>query len=83
MILSPKERKETIELAAKQLTAELRASVDIDELNLIELSTAAQLLGLSATHAAKVLPIVEVGPRSRRVTVAAYKAFIKERTIQK
>jgi hypothetical protein len=79
MNLSPSERKEVLELVARQITQELRDTVDFDELYTIELSTAAQLLGLSVTHAARVLPIIEVGPRTRRVSVADYKAFLNAR----
>ena len=69
-----------MELAAKMLTAELRENVNIDELNTLELSTAAQLLGLTVPNAASKLPVIEVGPRTRRVTVAAYKAFLEKNT---
>ncbi len=47
---------------------------------MIDLQTAASFLGLPLARAAKVLPVVEVGPRSRRVTVAAYKAFLAANT---
>lgn len=82
MTLSPTERREAMELAARMLTEELRGAVNIDELNTLELSTAAQLLGLSPTHAARVLPVIEVGPRTRRITVAAYKAYLAKHTTQ-
>lgn len=80
MTLSPTERREVLDLAARQLTQELRETVELDQLATLELSTAAQLLGISPTQAAKLLPVVEVGPRTRRVTVAAYKAFLQSRT---
>lgn len=76
MTLSPTERKEVLELAAGKLTEQLREGVDLDELNTLELSTAAQLLGLSVKDAARKLPVLEIGPRTRRVTVADYKAFL-------
>lgn len=82
MILSPTERKEVLALVAGQITAALRETIDLDELATLELSTAAQLLGLGVAQASRVLPIVEVGPRTRRVTVKAYKAFLEARTLQ-
>jgi hypothetical protein len=33
-------------------------------------------------RAAKVLPFVEVGPRSRRVIIADYKAYLAARKVQ-
>lgn len=80
MTLSPTERREVLDLAARQLTQELREAVDLDEIQTLELSTVAQLLGISPTQAAKLLPVVEVGPRTRRVTVAAYRSFLASRT---
>ncbi|RYD62370.1 MAG: hypothetical protein EOP83_14780, partial [Verrucomicrobiaceae bacterium] len=74
MTLSPTERKELLTLQATLLNTKLLEANDIDELATLELSTAAQLLGLSVTHAARLLPVIEVGPRTRRVTIAAYKA---------
>lgn len=82
MTLSPTDRKEVLALAAVNLTDHLLASVRIDELATLELATAAQLLGLGPAAAAKVLPVIEVGPRTRRVTVAAYKAFLAKNTRQ-
>lgn len=80
MNFSPSEKAQILELAARMLTDELRANINLDELNTLELSTAAQLMGLTVTHAARVLPVIQVGPRTRRVTVAAYKAFLAKNT---
>lgn len=79
MTPSPSERKEILGLSARMLTDAILEKVDLEELATIELSTSAQLLGLSTTQAAKVLPVVEVGPRTRRVTVKDHKAFIAAR----
>lgn len=79
MTLSPTERRELLALAARNLTEELLEAVPLDELATLELSTAGQLLGLGPAAAAKVLPVIEVGPRTRRVTVADYKAFLASR----
>lgn len=80
MILSPTERREMLALLATQIGSDLREAIDLDELATLELSTAAQLLGLGVAQASRVLPVIEVGPRTRRVTVRAYKEFLQSRT---
>jgi hypothetical protein len=82
MTLSPTERKEVLALIAANITAAFLEANDIDELITLELSTAAQLLGLSVTHAARVLPVIEVGPRTRRVTLKAFKDYLRKNTKQ-
>jgi hypothetical protein len=82
MTPSPSERRELLALAAAQLVTELRASVDLDEINTLDIATAAQLLGISSKQALRILPVVEVGPRTHRVTVRDLKAAIATRTRQ-
>jgi hypothetical protein len=76
MTLSPSELEDVKTAAAREIADRFFAGVDIDALNTIELSTAASFLGIPVDRAAKLLPFVEVGPRSRRVTLADYKAFL-------
>jgi hypothetical protein len=80
MTLSPTERREMLAILASQIGSDLREAIDLDELATLELSTAAQLLGLGVAQASRVLPVIEVGPRTRRVTVRAYKEFLQSRT---
>ena len=80
MTLSPTERREMLAILASQIGSDLREAIDLDELATLELSTAAQLLGLGVAQASRVLPVIEVGPRTRRVTVRAYKEFLASRT---
>lgn len=80
MTLSPSEVDEVKRAAAREIAAQFFQGIDIDELNTLELSTAASFLGIPVDRAARLLPVVEVGPRSRRVTVAAYKAFLAANT---
>jgi hypothetical protein len=82
MTLSHSERKEVLALIAANLTAAFLEANDIDELITLELSTAAQLLGLSVTHAARVLTVQEIGPRTRRVTLKVYKAYLAKTEIK-
>jgi len=79
MHLTVTERKQFQDNLARHVANDLQEAVNIDELCMIDLATAAQLLGLSPTHAARILPIVEVGPRTRRVTIADFKAFVEAR----
>lgn len=78
MTLSPTERRELLHLAATQLVEQLRSETELDELNTLDVATAAQLLGISPKQAFRLLPVIQVGPRTHRVTVAAYKAFLAE-----
>lgn len=80
MTLSPSERKEVVELAARQLAAEVRATqVDVDELNTLDLSVCAAFLGIPLERATKELPFIELGPRTRRVRIKDYKAYCSAR----
>lgn len=83
MTLSPAELEDIKTRAARELADRILHSVDIDELNTLEISTAASFLGIPVDRAAKLLPVVEVGPRSRRVTIKAYKAFLSANTLTK
>lgn len=80
MTLSPSETEDVKRAAAAEIADRFFAGIDIDELNTMELSTCASFLGIPVDRAAKLLPYVEVGPRSRRVTLADYKAFLAENT---
>lgn len=80
MTFSPSELEDIKAKAAREIADRFFSSVDIDELNTIELSTAASFLGIPVDRAGKLLPFVEVGPRSRRVRLADYKAFLAAHT---
>jgi hypothetical protein len=56
MTLSPTERKEMLALLASQIGSDLREAIDLDDLATLELSTAAQILGLGVAQASRVLP---------------------------
>lgn len=82
MVLSHADKEKVLALIAANLTAEILKRIDLDELATLELSTAGQLLGLGPKAAAAVLPVIEVGPRTRRVQVAAFKAYQAAHTKQ-
>jgi hypothetical protein len=66
--------------AVQEIADRFFESVDVDELNTMELATCASFLGIPVDRAAKVLPYIEVGPRSRRVTIKDYKAYCQANT---
>jgi hypothetical protein len=82
MTLSPDQLSATLDKIADQLGRDIRDSLDLDELATLNLATAAQLLGVPITAAARILPVIEVGPRTRRVRVCDYKALIAARTVK-
>lgn len=53
---------------------------DLDEIRTMTLQTAADHLGIPVTRAEKVLPVITLGPRSRRVTLKALKDYIAQNT---
>jgi len=75
MTLSPSELEDVKAAAAREIADRFFAGVDLDDLNTLEISTAASFLGIPVERAARVLPIIEVGPRSRRVRISDFKAY--------
>jgi len=80
--LSPSAEADVRRLAAVEIADRVLRGVDLDSLQMIDLATAASFLGITLSRAAKVLPVVDLGPRTRRVTVAAYKAYLSANTRQ-
>ena len=68
--------------AAREFAALQLAEIPLEELQTVELAFAAQSIGLSPKHAAKILPVIEIGPRKHRVAVKALKDFLAARTVQ-
>ena len=75
MTLSPAAVEKTMELVAVEIADRLLANVNLDDLLMIDLSSAANYLGIPLDRAAKVLPVVQLGPRTRRVRVSDFKAY--------
>ena len=82
MTLSPAEVEDFKRLAAAEIAAQVLGVVDLDSLNMLDLSTAASFLGIPLERAARVLPVVELGPRTRRVRIADFKAYQAAHTRQ-
>lgn len=80
--LTPAEFTDVKERTARQLTEHILANVKLDELALIDLTTAATFMGVRRDYAAKVLPVISFGPRTQRVSIAAYKAYVTANTKQ-
>lgn len=66
--------------AVQEIADRFFEAVDVDQLNTMELATCASFLGIPVDRAAKVLPWIEVGPRSRRVLIRDYKAYCQANT---
>ena len=72
---------EIIERTAQILADRIEAEFGrLDEIVLIDVSTAAQALGCSRPHVRKVLPPVRVSPRLEGISLAALKQFQAERS---
>jgi hypothetical protein len=77
--LYPAELEDVKRRAARETADSYFEGLDVDELNTMDLATCASFLGISAERAGRLLPWVEVGPRSRRVRICDYKAFLESR----
>jgi len=74
---------EIIERTAQILADRIEAEFGrLDEIVLIDVSTAAQALGCSRPHVRKVLPPVRVSPRLEGISLAAIKQFQAERSVK-
>lgn len=78
-LLTPAEIQEAKRAAVAGIRYEILAAIDPVQINTIELSTAAHALGLSVKDAARKLPIIELGPRSRVVDLKDFIAFKEAR----
>lgn len=76
--LSPAGFDQLIEATKHELADRLMAGEDIDSLKTIDLQTVASFTGLPLERVTKLLPYIEFGPRSRRVTLADYKAYLED-----
>lgn len=81
-VLTPAALEEvTRDVIAKQ--AELLgkpSDASLDDIRTMSLQTAADHLGIPVERAARELEVIILGPRSRRVTFKAYKAYCEART---
>jgi hypothetical protein len=81
MTLDDDTKLEIIERTAQVLADRIQAEFGrLDEIVLIDVSTAAQALGCSRPHVRKVLPPVRVSPRLEGISLAALKQFQAERS---
>lgn len=75
MILTPQELEEAKRAAIVLIAAEIRELLDPEDLQTVELADVARYLGLTSKHAATLLPVIGVGPRTHRVSLKAFRAF--------
>lgn len=80
--LSPSQFQEWQRLLIREVHCTTSAGENIDDVMMLDLSTAASFLGIPLERAARVLPVVELGPRTRRVRIADYKAYVAKHTRQ-
>ncbi len=80
--LSPAELADVKRMAAKDIAAAALEGIDVEELQLMDIATVSAFTGLPVDRVAKAMPIVELGPRSRRVRICDYKAYLAKNTKQ-
>lgn len=73
--LTPAAYEEVLRMAKDEIAERAMGDVNVDELQMMDLSTCANFLGIPLERAAKVLPFVQLGPRTRRVRISDFKAY--------
>jgi hypothetical protein len=76
--LTPAAYEEVLRMAANEIADRAMGGVDIDELQMMDLATCANFLSIPLERVAKVLPYVELGPRTRRVRFSDFKAYVEK-----
>lgn len=82
MDLSPKDRREVLELVAKQIVDEIRAEAggDLSSVVVIPLAAAGHLVGLNRQQLPKHLPVTAIGPSTHGVTLRNLQDHIARNT---
>ncbi len=76
--LSPSEMDDVKRMAARDIAEAVLAGINVDELQLMDIATVSAFTGLPVERVAKSIPIIELGPRSRRVRISDYKAWLAQ-----
>jgi hypothetical protein len=75
MNLGPADQEKLLELLADRLAAHITATIDLRGLITLPLDTAAQCLGVSARHVARILPTRPMGARKLGVRLSDLIAY--------
>lgn len=78
--LSPSEMADVKRMAALDIAEAVLAGINVDELQLMDIATVSAFTGIRVEAVAKAMPIIELGPRSRRVRISDYKAWLAKNT---
>lgn len=77
MTLSPQDRMAVIEQVAAKLVAEIRATVDLEDLITLPLDAVGQMVGLGPTQVARVMETRMMGMRKKGVSLKTLKKYLK------
>lgn len=82
MDLSPTERREVLKMVATMIVDEIRAQAggDFAAIVTIPLSAAAHMLHKSTKQLPLLIPVTDIGPNSKVVTLRALQDHIKKNT---
>lgn len=75
MILSPTDRAEVLDKIADKAWAEIRESMDVEDLICLPIDTVAIMTGLGATQVRRVMETRPMGKRKRGVSLKTLKAY--------
>lgn len=82
--LTPAAEEGWMEISAKEF-ARLKFEAqrkDLDELDTLDIATVASFLSWPVSRVAKKLPVIELGPRSRRIRRRDYIALLEANTTE-
>jgi hypothetical protein len=78
--LTPNELADVKRMAARDIATTVLEGVNVEELQLMDIATVSSFTGVPVERVARLMPIIELGPRSRRVRISDYKAYLAKNT---
>lgn len=76
IILSPAELEDVKRRVAADIKATILGGIDVADLQLMDIATVSAFTGLPVDRVAKAMEVIELGPRSRRVRISVYQAYL-------
>lgn len=74
--LTAAELEDAKRMAAADIARAVLEGIRVEEMQLMDIATVSAFTGLPVERVAKLMPIYELGPRSRRVSFSDYQAYL-------
>lgn len=76
IVLSPAELEDVKRRVAADIKATILGGINVADLQLMDIATVSAFTGLPVDRVAKAMEVIELGPRSRRVRISVYQAYL-------